>query len=110
MLRPANQMLRWTSSGGHGSGSVTCRTVKYIANSAAKNISSDDSQTMVPTLTKLGRLGAGMWAVSAAVAVATTRDYADIAAPLRAGAIVSSPGLGRSLAESEACRALLPFR
>ena len=30
--------------------------VKYIANSAAKNISSEDSQTMVPTLTRFGLL------------------------------------------------------
>src|SRR6266566_659492 len=32
------------------------RTVKYMAKSAAKNISSLDSQTMVPTLTMLGRV------------------------------------------------------
>ena len=31
------------------------RAVKYIANSPAKNISSLDSHTMVPTLTMLGR-------------------------------------------------------
>ena len=31
-------------------------TVKYIANSAAKNISSEESQMMVPTLTRLGLL------------------------------------------------------
>ena len=37
---------------------MTWRTVKYIANSAAKNINSEESQTMVPTLTMLGRLGA----------------------------------------------------
>ncbi|GAA4500106.1 hypothetical protein GCM10023191_047990 [Actinoallomurus oryzae] len=35
---------------------VTDRMVKYIANSAAKNMSSDDSHTIVPTLTRLGRL------------------------------------------------------
>src|SRR5436309_11156745 len=35
-------------------GSLTARIVKYIANSAAKNISSLDSHTMVPTLTTLG--------------------------------------------------------
>ncbi|GAA4230132.1 hypothetical protein GCM10022254_24220 [Actinomadura meridiana] len=34
---------------------VTERIVKNIANSAAKNISSDDNQTIVPTLTRLGR-------------------------------------------------------
>ena len=34
----------------------TARTVKYIANRPAKNISSLDSQTIVPTLTMLGRV------------------------------------------------------
>src|SRR5579864_1063180 len=33
---------------------TTDLTVKYIANKAAKNISSEDSQMMVPTLTRLG--------------------------------------------------------
>ena len=45
---------RTTSFGGQF-GSFTARTVKYIANSAAKNISSEDSQTIMPTLTRLGR-------------------------------------------------------
>ena len=43
------------SFGGHGKG-ATDRTVKYIANSAAKNISSEDSQTIVPTDTIDGRV------------------------------------------------------
>jgi hypothetical protein len=30
--------------------------VKYIAKSAAKNINSEESQTIVPTATKFGRL------------------------------------------------------
>jgi len=34
--------------------------VKYIAKSAAKNINSLDSQTMVPTATRFGRVGA-LW-------------------------------------------------
>src|SRR3954453_15886262 len=34
----------------------TERTVKYIANSPAKNINSLDSHTMVPTLTTFGRV------------------------------------------------------
>src|SRR3954468_19840561 len=37
-------------------GSLIERIVKYIANRAAKNISSLDSQTIVPTLTVLGRV------------------------------------------------------
>src|SRR5690348_9586139 len=45
-----------TTSGGGQFGSLIDRTVKYIANSAAKNISSLESQTMVPTLTTLGRI------------------------------------------------------
>jgi hypothetical protein len=44
--------------------------VKYIANRAAKNISSEDSQTMVPTLTRLGLL-AGVRGLVSTVAVAT---------------------------------------
>src|SRR5882757_5359812 len=34
----------------------TERTVKYMANNPAKNISSLDSQTIVPTLTRFGRV------------------------------------------------------
>jgi hypothetical protein len=37
-------------------GPCTARVVKYIANSAAKNINSDASQTIVPTATRFGRL------------------------------------------------------
>src|SRR5699024_12479630 len=33
------------------------RSVKYIANRPPKNITTDDSQTIVPTALKLGRLG-----------------------------------------------------
>ena len=43
VLRPASCRWPWTD-----------RMVKYIANSAAKNISSEDSQTIVPTLTMFG--------------------------------------------------------
>ena len=39
---------------GHGGAVVTDRIVKYIANSAAKNISSLESQTMVPTRDHVG--------------------------------------------------------
>src|SRR3954471_11789143 len=46
---------RTTSLAGH-TGWLTERTVKYIANSAAKNMSSLDNQTIVPTLTTLGRI------------------------------------------------------
>jgi len=49
---------------------TTDLTVKYIANKAAKNISSEDSQMMVPTLTRLGLLAGVRGAVST-VAVVT---------------------------------------
>ena len=49
---------------------TTDRIVKYIANRAAKNISSEDSQMMVPTLTRLGLLAGVRGAVST-VAVVT---------------------------------------
>ncbi|GAA0334452.1 hypothetical protein GCM10010319_08020 [Streptomyces blastmyceticus] len=52
---------------------VTDRRVKYIAKRAAKNISSELSQMMVPTLVRFGRLTDGCACpVSTAVAVATT--------------------------------------
>src|SRR4051794_10368879 len=44
---------RMTPLAGH-TGSLIDRIVKYMANSAEKNISSLDSQTMVPTLTTFG--------------------------------------------------------
>ena len=48
------------------------RTVKYMANSAAKNISSEDSQMIVPTLTRFGRLAGERGTTSPTDAVATT--------------------------------------
>jgi hypothetical protein len=52
-----------------------------MANSAAKNISSLDSHTMVPTETRLGLSGAGAGAEPTAVAVATTAIMATVADP-----------------------------
>jgi CheY-like chemotaxis protein len=49
----------------------TERIVKYIANSAAKNMSSDDSHTIVPTLTRFGLVAGDRGSVLAADAVAT---------------------------------------
>jgi hypothetical protein len=37
-------------------GPCTALVVKYMAKSAAKNINSEESQTIVPTATELGRL------------------------------------------------------
>src|SRR5579862_9311766 len=57
---------------GHGSDwpLSTDLMVKYIANRAAKNISSEESQMMVPTLTRFGLLAGVLGAVST-VAVVT---------------------------------------
>jgi hypothetical protein len=47
-------MLSFSVLSAHSS-ELTARIVKYDANRAAKNISSLESQMMVPTLTMLGR-------------------------------------------------------
>jgi hypothetical protein len=54
VLKEANGMFRSSTSFAHNSG-LTDLKVKYIANKAAKNISSLASQTMVPIDTMLGR-------------------------------------------------------
>ena len=54
MLTAANGTLSSSVSCAHSSG-LTDRIVKYVANRAAKNISSLESQMIVPTLTMLGR-------------------------------------------------------
>ncbi|GHI90095.1 hypothetical protein Sxan_74590 [Streptomyces xanthophaeus] len=60
---------------------VTDRRVKYIAKRAAKNISSELNQMMVPTLTRFGLLTVGCACpVSTVVAVATT-DIMSVAYP-----------------------------
>ncbi|GAA2001125.1 hypothetical protein GCM10009719_07620 [Nocardioides kribbensis] len=50
----ANGTSRTAVFSAHSSG-LTARIVKYDANRAAKNISSLESQMIVPTLTMLGR-------------------------------------------------------
>src|SRR3954454_9611697 len=50
---------------------LTERMVKYIANSAAKNMSSEDNQTIVPTWTRLARRAPCGAVVVIADAVAT---------------------------------------
>ncbi|GAA3811861.1 hypothetical protein GCM10023083_52760 [Streptomyces phyllanthi] len=78
------------------SGPVTDRRVKYIAKRAAKNISSELSQMMVPTLVRFGRLTDGCACpVSTVVAVATT-DIMSVAYPaLTPGGAVRSVRGGR---------------
>ncbi len=58
VLAAANGTLRSSVPWAQTSGPSTERIVKYIANRAAKNISSELSHTMVPTETMLGRLAA----------------------------------------------------
>ncbi|GGZ69853.1 hypothetical protein GCM10010389_04070 [Streptomyces echinoruber] len=68
-----NGKLRWLAISFQCSGPVTDRRVKYIAKRAAKNISSELSQMIVPTLVRFGRLTDGCACpVSTVVAVATT--------------------------------------
>nr|BFE88631.1 hypothetical protein GCM10020093_112320 [Planobispora longispora] len=62
---------------------LTDRMVKYIANSAAKNMSSEDSQTIVPTLTMSGLLDE--WAVV----------VVGIADAVATGSIIAAPWSGR---------------
>ncbi|GGU90049.1 hypothetical protein GCM10010275_28450 [Streptomyces litmocidini] len=63
------------------SGPITDRRVKYIAKRAAKNISSELNQMMVPTLVRFGRLTDGCACpVSTVVTVATT-DIMSVAYP-----------------------------
>src|ERR687885_1198421 len=82
VLAAENGMFRLPGSVDHRSGR-TARIVKYIANRPAKNISSLDSHTMVPTWTMLGRLTPTCCCgVSARDAVAT-------------GAIIALPGRAR---------------
>ncbi|GLW10545.1 hypothetical protein Misp01_56730 [Microtetraspora sp. NBRC 13810] len=72
VLTVAKGMFRCASGQGSPCPMLTDRMVKYIANSAAKNMSSEDSHTIVPTLTRLGRRdGCAAVVVVTADAVAT---------------------------------------
>ena len=51
--------------------------VKYIANNAAKNMSSEDSQTIVPTLTRFGLLAGERGGVFVADACGHEGHYYD---------------------------------
>src|ERR1700730_16594860 len=70
VLTDPSAMFRCAPGQGRPAPLSTDLMVKYIANKAAKNISSEDSQMMVPTLTRLGLLAGERGAVST-VAVAT---------------------------------------
>src|SRR5256885_10141827 len=100
VLVAAYGMSRWACGHGAPFPLVTDRMVKYIANSAEKNMSSDESHTIVPTLTRLGRLARALGAVSVAVA---TR--AIIAAPTarmtQTPPVAENPRLRKDEAPSE---------
>src|SRR5947208_12167776 len=91
-------------------GSLMARMVKYIANSAAKNISSLDSQMMVPTLTMLGLVSEWIRLWSKVVEAAVTRSLLPPrrAPPRRGGDQAAcrhtsgDPGPGRPLGTAEA--------
>ncbi|GAA0630175.1 hypothetical protein GCM10009547_37390 [Sporichthya brevicatena] len=86
MVVAANGRFRCTLSGGQFSSPVTERIVKYIANRAAKNISSDDNHTIVPTLTMFGRLTAPCaGGLSTAWAVTTGVIMSGLVRPLMTG-------------------------
>src|SRR5919112_625963 len=68
-------------SGGHPS-RARARAVKYMANRPAKNISSLESQMIVPTLTRFGRVRE------------CTREVSKV--PLATGAVVTGPSWHRS--------------
>src|SRR5580692_11752241 len=77
----------------------TERIVKYIANSAAKNISSLDNQMMVPTLTRFGRLagvrgtGSVTDAVATKVIITTPRRGCAADPPTSPGSLKKTEGL-----------------
>ena len=73
---------RFSSVGSGGQPSTArARAVKYMANRPAKNISSLESQTIVPTLTMFGRVRE------------CTRDVSKV--PLATGAVVTPPSWHR---------------
>src|SRR3954447_20497161 len=72
VLTEANGTFSFAVFSAHSAG-LTDRIVKYDANSAAKNISSLESQMMVPTLTMLGRSWCP-WRREAGMVVAVATD------------------------------------
>jgi hypothetical protein len=56
VLNAANGIFKSSVDSAHMAGPWTALIVKYIANKAAKNMSSLASHTIVPTATALGRV------------------------------------------------------
>src|ERR1700719_4120270 len=94
----------------------TERIVKYIANSAAKNMSSLDNQMMVPTLTRFGLLagvrGTGSASVTDAVAtnviITTPRRGSAADPPTSLATWEETEGGGVRLAAFDGCIRLRP--
>src|ERR1700757_344774 len=89
----------------------TERIVKYIANSAAKNISSLDNQMMVPTLTRFGRLagvrgtGSVTDAVATKVIITTPRRGCAADPPTSPGSLKKTEGRAAASADGKALAA-----
>jgi hypothetical protein len=79
----ANGMFKSSVEVTQTDGPCTARVVKYIAKRAAKNINSLESQTMVPTATKFGRVV--LWAGIIAL------DMVGIIPEISAGGSTTSP-------------------
>ncbi|GHG03342.1 hypothetical protein GCM10018791_14110 [Streptomyces zaomyceticus] len=81
VLVAENGKFKASAFSAQNSAPITDRRVKYIAKRAAKNISSELNQMMVPTLVRFGRLTDGCACpVSTVVTVATT-DIMSVAYP-----------------------------
>src|SRR3954453_13349762 len=96
-------MLRTSVCLAHSSGAAA-RIEKYIANSAAKNISSLESHTIVPTLTMLGLVSEWIWLLEMAGA-AVTRSLLPLVGSLtrpgrRKAACRHPPGASRGVRHS----------
>src|SRR5690348_15618368 len=68
---------------------AAARIEKYIAKSAAKNISSLESHTIVPTLTMLGRVSEWIWLLAIAGAVVTASLLPPIKPRMTLGRVVA---------------------
>src|SRR5690606_40737257 len=93
--KPMFSLSAWSA---HSSAGIVCRTVKYIAKSAAKNMSSLASQTIVPTETGFGRLTVTCWCVGVAAAVAV--DTRAIMADVRGSRTPNRHGCSRRISQS----------
>ena len=90
MLIVAKPTFRYWVCSAHTSGLVD-RSVKYMANSPAKNISSLDSQMMVPTATLFGWVGWAPGCAEVTTVVEATRAVCQICRGVPTRTPVSPP-------------------